>query len=235
MTDMVEAVIVPGNSDIPGTVTLTPGQTVVTLGQTGVTPGQTGGTPGQTVVTPGQTGVPTTIPGQVTATPSPVATATIIGAELVVLSLVPPIATGVPATNQTLRKRQSDLSASGFGYLASGGNTSLCALANQYMVGNGELMDAATGVLVSANTDLQPVPLNNPLGGSITTDFEVVNGILVWSNSAFYNGAAVFCLLNDVLYATFTAAGPPAGCLTVNVVVVQGLSFPPLREDVRRY
>ncbi|KAJ4412462.1 hypothetical protein N0V82_008781 [Gnomoniopsis sp. IMI 355080] len=120
-----------------------------------------------------------------------------------------------------LGKRQTDLSASGFGYLAAGGNTSSCALASEYMVGSGELMDADTGVLVSANADLQPVALNNPVVGSITTDFEIVNGILVWSNAAFYNGQAVFCLLNDILYATFTAAGPPAGCTTVDVVVVQ--------------
>ncbi|KAJ4387785.1 hypothetical protein N0V93_008387 [Gnomoniopsis smithogilvyi] len=195
---------VPISSLAPGTGTVT---------QPGVT--NTGGLIPTTL--PGQT----TVPGQSTATPSPVQATTVSAANTIVLSLEA-AATGAPATNNTgLRKRQSNLVASGLGYVSAGGTTDTCATAKTFMVGNGQLMDDTTGVFISANTDLQPINLNDAVSESITTDFEIVNGILVWSNSLFYNGAAVFCLLNDFLYATFNEAGPPAGCSIVNLVVVQ--------------
>lgn len=201
---------VPVNSIAPGTATVT---------QTGA------------VTNSGALNTPT-LPGQTTAAPSPAATTTVAAANAIVLSIEAAAATGVPAINNTVsRKRQTSLSENGLGYVAADGVTGTCAAAKMFAVGNGELMDMTTGVLISADTELQPINVNDAVSEPITTNFAVVGGILVWTNSLFYNGTAVFCLLNDLLYATFNAAGPPAGCSVVNLVAVQGSLFYTLRES----
>lgn len=193
-----------------------------------------------TVTIPGGSptgGIVTAIPpGQTTPAPAPGSATTIItGDNTVVLSIQAPApaATGIVAgalalVNDTvLQKRQTAVVSTGeLGYVSAGGTTGACAAARQFAVANGELIDVATGVAVAAGANLQPIDLNDPVTGTYATTFALSGGVLVWTNSAFYNGAAVFCLLDSVLYASFNAAGPPAGCTVVNLAVVQGASSP---------
>lgn len=130
-------------------------------------------------------------------------------------------------------KRQAPLSPIDLeaGYISATGMTGVCAAANSYSFSNGQLLDVVSGILVSANVDLSPSNLNNPGAKSISTTFVIENGILLWRNPAFYNGAAVFCLLNSVVYAIFDRTGPPAGCTTIVLVAISGLSIHCLRQD----
>lgn len=100
--------------------------------------------------------------------------------------------------------------------------TNICLDATKYQLNGTRLNDLTSGVGVSANLAAAPyVSLNDPVaGGSITTSFTIEGNVLVWSNSQFFNGRAGFCELKDVVYATFTAAGGPAGCVPVQIVVV---------------
>lgn len=162
-------------------------------------------------------------------------TTIIPGDNTVVLSIqVPaPAATGVVAgplamINDTrLQKRQTAVVSTGeLGYISAGGTTGACSAAREFVVANGQLIDVATGVAIAAGANLQLIDLNDPVAGTYSTTFTLSGGVLVWTNSAFYNGAAVFCLLDGVLYASFNAVGPPTGCTVVDLVMVQGASSP---------
>lgn len=193
-----------------------------------------------TVTIPGGSptgGIVTAIPpGQTTPAPSPgPATTVIIGDNTIVLSIAAPapVATNNVAgplavfNNTGLQKRQTEVVSTGeLGYISAGGTTGSCAAARQFAVQNGQLLDVATGTAIAAGANLQSINLNDPVAGTYSTTFALIGGVLVWTNDLFYNGAAVFCLLDGVLYASFTAAGPPAGCTVVNLVVVQGASSP---------
>lgn len=228
---------VPANSNAPGSATQVPSGTGAT--QTGSLPatGPSGNTNTIGPIPTTQTGqlTATTQTGQLTVSPSPAQTTAAVP-FMVVLQAVAP-ASGAPTTatgvqtiaqnNSTLvRKRQSTLSAVDFGYIASAGLTDFCAAAIMFQFNNGQLIDINTGVAVSANADLSPITFNNPVTAPITTGFSLSGNLLVWADARFFNGAAVFCLLNEVLYAIFTANGPPAGCTVVNLQVIQGLSSP---------
>lgn len=208
-----------------GRIYLTQAGTVTIPGQPGGTPTPTGGIitaipPAPTTVTPG--------PGS----PSPVATTAVIGDATVVLSIQLAAPTvnlnaGPLANGTALRKRQAVVPTGELGYIADDGTTGACSSAIQYELVNGGLVDVDTNVTIAAGVDLQTIDLNDPVGGSIFTTFSVSGGILVWTNEQFYNNTAVFCVLNSMLYASFTENGSPPGCTRVNLVAVQGSCSPP--------
>lgn len=109
------------------------------------------------------------------------------------------------------------------GYISATGTTDSCADANYYVISGGQLTDETNGVMVAAKADLFAITMNDPIPGTISTDLEVVNNILVWHNSAFYQDTAVFCEQNEIVFATFNASGPPAGCTVVDLVVIAGM------------
>lgn len=111
------------------------------------------------------------------------------------------------------------------GYISATGTTDSCADANYYMTSGGQLTDESNGVMVAAKPDLFAITMNHPIPGTISTDIEVVNNILVWHNPAFYQDTAVFCEQNEIVYATFNASGPPAGCTVIDLVVIAGMSI----------
>lgn len=181
-------------------------------------PGQPGGT-----LTPTGGIVTASPPVPTTATPSPGSATTVVDAARIVLSIQVAAPTAGPLANGTnLRKRQAVASTGELGYIADDGTTGSCASARQYELANGELFDVQGGFAIGTTTSLQTIDLNDPADGSIVTTFSLVAGILVWTNLDFYNNTAVFCLLNSVLYVSFTAEGPPSGCTLVNLGAVQG-------------
>lgn len=128
------------------------------------------------------------------------------------------------------RKRQFTLSPLNNQSFVSRDGITPCTDANRYLFLGGQLTDMTNQVLIAAPPDLSPLVLNNPSPGTFSTDIEIVNNITVWRNSTFFNGVAVFCVQNGIVYATFNSSGPPAGCLVVNLVVVAGESWRGRRE-----
>lgn len=175
---------------------------------------------------------PTTrVPTTATATPSA------LPADFIVLSvsrptdpaptIVPRNAHPVRQSNDTFHPQPgSPLSPvdDDLGYVSASGTTDSCASANLYRISDGQLTDETNGVTVAAKSDLFALTFNNPSAGTIDTEFQVVDHTLVWHNVAFYQDTAVFCELDDIIYATFNTSGPPAGCTVVDLVVVAGMS-----------
>lgn len=64
-------------------------------------------------------------------------------------------------------------------------------------------------------------------GGSISTTFSIVGGLLQWSNETFYLGEASFCQdATGEVFANFVSPESwPADCAAVNLVVYQGKSI----------
>lgn len=117
----------------------------------------------------------------------------------------------------TLSPVDSDL-----GYISASGTSTTCNGANLYELSAGHLTDETNGVMVAAPANFFAITLNNPTPGTFSTDFEVVDNILVWHNSAFYQDTAVFCELNEIVYAFFNSSLPADGCTIVDLVVVAG-------------
>jgi len=70
------------------------------------------------------------------------------------------------------------------------------------------------------------------IAGDITTIFSISgNGVLQWINSAFFNGQASFCVVqNGTVYAVFAQGAQPDGCLFIQLTLFsvsscQGISF----------
>lgn len=167
------------------------------------------------------TSTPYPVPASVTPLPS-----TISDGTPFVLS-IRGFNSGIP-----LRKRQS------FNYIGPQGRmTSNCSSAMSYVLANGQL------ILVNGSTTLQFTatsgqsyapfsPSANP--GSITTVFALgQGGALMWMNSAFPNGNALFCMQPDsTVFAVFVSGSQPAGCTFITLMVsdltgcIEGLQGP---------
>lgn len=121
--------------------------------------------------------------------------------------------------NKEKRQAPGDTSS---GFLSPFGLTPACSQGVQYQLMAGELLDFNSNRLVSVDPGVSYISLSNFLGGSITTTFQITDGVLYWLNSTFYNGSAGFCVLESIIYATFTAQGGPLGCVPVNLVTYSG-------------
>jgi hypothetical protein len=120
--------------------------------------------------------------------------------------------------NKRMRKRQ------GTTYLGGSGQaTDSCTNAVVYSLVNGRLYaNSSDGTLqfgtTTGTTYANFTPSANP--GDITTAFSVdTQNNLMWSNSAFYNMRARFCVLSDnTLLAVFdNPTLAPAGCYFVSL------------------
>lgn len=118
--------------------------------------------------------------------------------------------------------RQTNVIDTGLGYVASVGVTAACAQAFTFAISSGALINIGLGDFVSTDPGVAYISLSTFTSGSITTTFVITNGVLHWYNSAFYGGEAQFCELNDHIYASFTSAGGPVGCVRVNLVTYSG-------------
>ncbi|RYP05642.1 hypothetical protein DL764_003651 [Monosporascus ibericus] len=100
-------------------------------------------------------------------------------------------------------------------------NPENCTEAEFYVQSAGRLQPMA-GAVLSVDPGVDYINLSDYPGGSISSLFMVVDGVLVWENAAFYEGAAGFCQAsNGTVYATFTASrGPPALNRCQNGVIV---------------
>lgn len=119
-----------------------------------------------------------------------------------------------------MRQTQVDI---GLGYVSSNGVSAACGQAFKFTIGSGVLINTGLGDFVSTNPGQQYISLATYTGGSITTNFVIVNGVLHWYNSAFFGGEAQFCELNNQIYAAFTSAGGPPGCSRVDLVTYSGV------------
>lgn len=128
-------------------------------------------------------------------------------------------------------KRQS-----GSTYVSSSGTvTNDCTNSPIYSTRNGSLTATINGTVytysTSAGVGAAPfVP--STIAGSITTMFSISgNGVLQWANSAFFNGQASFCVVqNGTVYAVFAQGSQPDGCLFIQLTLFsvsscQGISL----------
>lgn len=128
-------------------------------------------------------------------------------------------------------KRQS-----GSTYVSSSGTvTNDCTDSPIYSATNGSLTATINGTVytysTSAGVGAAPfVP--STIAGDITTTFSISsNGVLQWTNAAFFNGQASFCVLqNGAVYALFQQNAQPDGCLFIQLTLFsvsscQGISF----------
>ncbi|KAK8103736.1 uncharacterized protein PG998_010769 [Apiospora kogelbergensis] len=136
----------------------------------------------------------------------------------VILGVIPGF---VNSTNQKrdlseLYRRQS---LGGFVGGAGPINPASCSDATPFNLTQGRLTSGGQAVATDPGVPFMAIRVTP--GGSISTTFTVVNGILAWYNPAFFGGQAGFCqVASGQVFATFGAPGTgPAGCGTVSVVV----------------
>lgn len=111
-------------------------------------------------------------------------------------------------------RRQTDLR-----FSVSNSTTNACQLATTYTLAQGQLF--ADGSLVTGSSILNSAPLG-PLAadGDIVNGFSVQNNQLVWTNAAFTNQVARFCIsASNVLTAVFRGLAP-SGCSSVTLDIV---------------
>lgn len=102
----------------------------------------------------------------------------------------------------------------------NGQETPLCEQAAMFMLQSYQL--ETDGLFISTSPDEATANFAiSAQQGSITTNFSLTAGYLLWSNVAFSNGSASFCLLNNTVIAVFQ--GPaPSGCSPVLLLATFG-------------
>ncbi len=173
-------------------------------------------------------------PQPIPSAPSPSTTAPISSVVLLSVELEAEAAagnitgrglTGHKEGQPRLGRRQSDFPGTPDPGMSSGfiGNNTIynpgnCTEANLFVQGGGQLRTSGRPLSVDPGVDY--INVADFPGGSITTRFTVVCGILVWDNAAFYNGTAAYCQVAEgTVYATFSQTGAPFNCTPVNLVV----------------
>ena len=120
----------------------------------------------------------------------------------------------------------------GSSYLGSnGGLTTSCTTANTYSLQNGQLFATINGTVEQYSTSAGVTYaqfLPSASVGTITTTFSLgAKGDLLWSNSAFYNGNALFCILpSGSIIVVFSLGAQPSGCVFIDLTISDGMSFP---------
>lgn len=118
------------------------------------------------------------------------------------------------------QRRQAD---SFVGY--NGRATSSCTQASYLSLVNGGLsinFADGTSAQYSANQgDAYNFLIPSATPGNITTTFSLSpSGVLLWSNDAFFNGGANFCVLHSgVIVAVFRLGAQPTGCVFIALTV----------------
>ncbi|KAI1278232.1 hypothetical protein F5Y07DRAFT_361132 [Xylaria sp. FL0933] len=153
-----------------------------------------------------------TLPGGITSASTAESTAVPLGIKRPTFPVVIGITRGLFA--KTDPSQLSD----GFIGDPSSGTSPNCTEAQVFTLGSGYLQ--SMDKLVSVDPGVKYVDLNKAFGGEIAYGLASEDGFLVWRNSAFYKGTAGFCkAMNGRIYATFSDAGGPAGCVKVYLTV----------------
>lgn len=127
----------------------------------------------------------------------------------------------------------------GGNYLGSNGLlTTSCQNASAYSLTSGQLFattyngaklqfSASTG-----NNYITFVPTASP--GDITTTFSLTTtGILLWTNSNFFNGNALFCILpSGEILAIFVQNSQPGGCVFIDLTISDCKYFIPSNQRI---
>lgn len=116
------------------------------------------------------------------------------------------------------QKRQS-----GSYYVSSNGVISNdCTSSPIYTISNGGLTATVNGVVYTYSTSpgtLYAPFIPSTVPGSLSNSFSTgASQVLIWRNSAFFNGQAAFCALsNGTVYAVFQQNAQPDGCLYIQL------------------
>jgi hypothetical protein len=108
------------------------------------------------------------------------------------------------------------------GFISTHDVTYSCSDAAPYYTFNGQLRDVRTGLSLSVNPGVAYINFTVADQGSISTRFDVVDDVLHWYNPQFFGGEAIFCVVGSDIFATFTSAGGPIGCVPVLLVLFRG-------------
>ena len=109
----------------------------------------------------------------------------------------------------------------------SGRATSSCVQASVLGLSAGQLFSTfANGTMAqfSATTGAAYAPfVPSTTPGDITTQFSLSNdGTLLWTNDAFFNGGALFCVLpSGQILAIFQQNANPTGCVFIDLTIAQ--------------
>ncbi|KAI4596093.1 hypothetical protein KJ359_006387 [Pestalotiopsis sp. 9143b] len=136
-----------------------------------------------------------------------------------------------PSSNETAEL--DDLS----GFFGESGldHPSVCSSAVLFFLSDGQL-ESDRGA-VSVEPGVPYMDLVEFTGGSISTTFEIDNGMLVWRNESFFDGQAGFCQMGTgLVYAVFEEDAAPVNCTSIDIVVYEAVrllpvSSPDLRQE----
>lgn len=127
--------------------------------------------------------------------------------------------------NSVISARRRRQAGSFMGY--NGRATSSCAQASVLSLSNGVLsITYANGTIAqfSANSgDAFDYLIPSTTAGNITTTFSLSNtGTLLWTNSAFFNGGALFCVLpSGIIVAVFQQGTQPTSCVFIDLTIAE--------------
>jgi hypothetical protein len=128
--------------------------------------------------------------------------------------------------DNTIAKRGLSIRQAAGGFVGGAGpvNPDTCTDASAFSLVDGQLTSGGAVVATDPGVAYSPLVVGD---GTITTTFTFVDGTLGWYNDAFSGGVAGICQTADgQVYFTFTAAGGPAGCTAVTLVVYEGKPRP---------
>ncbi|TKA83945.1 hypothetical protein B0A55_00247 [Friedmanniomyces simplex] len=136
---------------------------------------------------------------------------------------------------QTDRRKIQQRQSGTFYVSANGTMSNDCTMSPIYAVNNGVLTATVHGTVYTYSTTpgvAYEMFAPSTIAGSITMTFSLGSGgTLNWLNSAFWNGQAGFCSVqNGTIYAVFQQNGQPDGCLYIQLSLFavsscQGLSY----------
>ena len=109
---------------------------------------------------------------------------------------------------------------------ASGISTTSCTDAITYTLVGGQLFAQINGTTQQFSADgVSPYQMFVPSSTTspITTTFSIDRtGTLIWTNGAFYNGNALFCIFSSgVIVVPFQQNAQPSGCVFINLNILQ--------------
>lgn len=110
---------------------------------------------------------------------------------------------------------------------SNGRATSSCSEASSYSLYNGQLLvQFANGTTEQFSTSTGTSYANfspSSTPGDITTTFSLSNsGSLLWTNNAFFNGGALFCIMpSGILIAVFAQDTQPETCVFIDVTIAE--------------
>lgn len=127
--------------------------------------------------------------------------------------------------NSEMSSRRRRQSGSFMGY--NGRATSSCTQASVLSLSGGALsITYANGTVAqfsATSGDAYDYLIPSTTPGNITTTFSLSNtGNLLWTNSAFFNGGALFCVLpSGIIVAVFQQGTQPTSCVFIDLTIAE--------------